>query len=137
MFTTLIGVTSELKQSEIATNLVPESEIRPNLHISYDFYGKHWYNPLSNKTYLLRTDDFRRQPNSRGRSGASLLVLTLIFKNWQVSVFAWYKSVTYKGFTAQSPNARHPPPPPPKKKEKRKERKKPRSLPPAARPSNK
>ena len=77
MFTTLTGVTSELKQPEIDTNLVPESEIRPNLHISYDFYGKqHWYNPLSNKTYLLRTDDFRRQPNRRGRSGASLLVLT-------------------------------------------------------------
>ena len=77
MFTTLTDVTSELKQPEIATNLVPESEIRPNLHISYDFYGKqHWYNPLSNKTYLLRTDDIRRQPNRRGRSGASQLVLS-------------------------------------------------------------
>ena len=57
MFTTLIGVTSELKQSEIATNLVPESEIRPNLHVFPMMHGKHhWYNPLSNKTYLLRTD---------------------------------------------------------------------------------
>ena len=44
----------------VTTNLVSESEIRPNLHISFDFYGKqHWYNPLSNKTYLLGTYDIR------------------------------------------------------------------------------
>ena len=83
VFTTSAGVTSELKQPEIATNLVPESEIRPNLHISYDFYGKqHWYNPLSNKTYLLRTDDIRRQPNLWGPFGAYQLVLTWTALDW-------------------------------------------------------
>ena len=78
MFTTLTDVTSEVKQPEISTNLVLESQIRPNM-ISM-------YNPLSNKTYLLRTDDFRRQPNRRGRSGASQLVLTRIVGTQSCSI---------------------------------------------------
>ena len=36
---------------------------------SQTFFYKHWYTPLSSKTYLLRTDDIRRQPNLRGHSG--------------------------------------------------------------------
>ena len=79
MVFTTIGVTSELKQPEIvATNLV-----WPNFHISYDFYRKTtWYNPLSNKTYLLRTDDIRRQPNLWGPFGAYQLVLTWTALDW-------------------------------------------------------
>ena len=52
MFTTLTGVTSELKQSEIDTNLVPESEIRPNLHIAMFRVYKH-YNCNANVPTLI------------------------------------------------------------------------------------
>ena len=71
---------SELKQPEIATNLVPESEIRPNFHIFNDFYRKttlvqsavQWDIPAQN----------RRHSNLWGPFSASQLVLTVLMAYW-------------------------------------------------------